>query len=262
MFDKLRSAGLDATFIADDAWGRSASISTDRLTTTQLTLPLTAISAVFSRLGVGSTFLPKQAMPLVSWLNQAEETLVINRPWTQVSNTLKPFQYQAILRAGLAVPPTCILHHSALPAINKDHRLIAKSLGREQRPTEGTPADGEGDQQVQLRIEGDNIRVHVIGDKVLALHAQTSSLDYRFAALTGAPPVLTPFTLDAALSETCVRLTREMGLITAGIDLIIPQSGPIYCLEVNPNPGFTWFEDMSGQPITLELVSLIAAHAC
>jgi D-alanine-D-alanine ligase-like ATP-grasp enzyme len=37
-------------------------------------------------------------------------------------------------------------------------------------------------------------------------------------------------------------LTKKLGLIIAGIDLIITNSGECYCLEANPSPGFSYFD--------------------
>lgn len=259
MLQALREQRLPVLFVADEAWGQSAYMDARQLVLNGQAFPLCDIHAVFSRLGASQAELSIDTAGIINWLNRVEGVRVVNRPWTQVANMLKPMQYAAIIRAGLKVPPTCILQHARLPETGAGQTLIAKSLGGEQRPALADPLHGEGDQQVQLRIEGTNIRVHVIGDEVLALRVNSDVLDYRFAALTtGAPPSLQPCRLDDDLARRCVGLVRGMGLLTAGVDLIETPCGKTYCLEVNPNPGFTWFEAVSGQPVTESVLRLLS----
>ena len=66
-----------------------------------------------------------------------------------------------------------------------------------------------------------------------------------------------PLQLPADVDEACRRMVRGMDLYLAGIDLRLTPDGNWYCLEVNPSPGFTYFEAVTGQPIAAAVASLL-----
>ncbi|MFC7543867.1 hypothetical protein ACFQU2_36610 [Siccirubricoccus deserti] len=45
----------------------------------------------------------------------------------------------------------------------------------------------------------------------------------------------------------------------AGIDLKRRRDGSWVCFEVNPSPGFSWFEAATGQPIAAAIAALLAS---
>jgi D-alanine-D-alanine ligase-like ATP-grasp enzyme len=55
------------------------------------------------------------------------------------------------------------------------------------------------------------------------------------------------------------RLATAIGLPSAGIDLRRTQEGRWYCFEVNPSPGFTFYQDATGQRIA-EAVAILLAN--
>jgi glutathione synthase/RimK-type ligase-like ATP-grasp enzyme len=65
--------------------------------------------------------------------------------------------------------------------------------------------------------------------------------------------------LDPQVEEACIRLARRLDLLFAGIDLKITPDGEVYCFEVNPSPGFNFYELGTGQPISLALADLLHA---
>ena len=44
-------------------------------------------------------------------------------------------------------------------------------------------------------------------------------------------------------AERLVAISRQMGLLVAGIDLRLTAEGVWFCFEINPSPGFTFYED-------------------
>ena len=52
-------------------------------------------------------------------------------------------------------------------------------------------------------------------------------------------------------------MAAGMGLHLAGIDLRQTPRGEWYCLEVNPSPGFTYYEAVTGQPIAAAVAELL-----
>jgi len=52
-------------------------------------------------------------------------------------------------------------------------------------------------------------------------------------------------------------LAAGLGLPVAGIDLRRTPSGRWYCFEVNPSPGFSYYEHATGQPLALSIARLL-----
>ncbi len=55
-------------------------------------------------------------------------------------------------------------------------------------------------------------------------------------------------------------MTASLGLLIAGIDLRLTDDGHWYCFEVNPSPGFTYYEIATGQPLALAVARLLSAE--
>jgi glutathione synthase/RimK-type ligase-like ATP-grasp enzyme len=108
-------------------------------------------------------------------------------------------------------------------------------------------------------VEGTNVRVHVVGQEVFATKIETDVTDYRYASRQGGESELTPTELSPELSERCVRLTEGLQLPFAGIDLKITPSGEVFCFEVNPSPGYSYYENNTGQPIARALARYLSA---
>jgi glutathione synthase/RimK-type ligase-like ATP-grasp enzyme len=59
------------------------------------------------------------------------------------------------------------------------------------------------------------------------------------------------------VESACRRIAHELGLLHAGIDLRETPDGEWYCFEVNPCPGFLYYERQTGQPISTALAELL-----
>jgi len=218
-------------------------------------LQVKEIKSVFARLGGLPEKLDTNSSRrgLLTWLN-VTRLPVINRPWTQMANGLKTSQYAMIESEGFRVPRTIVGQSSRRHGV-RGCNYVVKSLGGEHAIAEKLegPVSLSGDRQIQEPVNGVNIRVHQIGAKSFALAARTTAFDYRFAGLNGHDLEFTPYNLPEKVSFACQRLTANCGLIFAGIDLILADEW--YCLEVNPSPGYCWFEDMGRQDISSYLVA-------
>jgi ribosomal protein S6-L-glutamate ligase RimK-like protein len=58
----------------------------------------------------------------------------------------------------------------------------------------------------------------------------------------------------------CRAVTAAMGFVIAGVDLRC-ENGTCYCFEVNPSPGFMYYQEQTGQPID-EAIARLLATAC
>jgi len=105
--------------------------------------------------------------------------------------------------------------------------------------------------QFQEYIDGSNIRVHVVGDRVFALRIQSAGVDYRYCARQ-----FESISLPEPVERQCLSLSQTLGLCFSGIDLI-ERDGAHYCLEVNPSPGFSFYELRAHQPISVALAEFL-----
>ena len=195
---------------------------------------------------------------LMQWM-EITPARVVNRCRPMGSNSSKPYQAQLIAQHGFAVPETLITND---PEIVRDFyaqygRVIYKSIsGVRSIVQELTAADllrlehiRWCPTQFQAFIAGTNIRVHIVGQEVFATKILSEVTDYRYARRQGGEAELIAVELDDDLAERCIRLAATLALPFAGIDLKITPDGEVFCFEVNPSPGFSYFEHHTGQPI-------------
>jgi D-alanine-D-alanine ligase-like ATP-grasp enzyme len=63
------------------------------------------------------------------------------------------------------------------------------------------------------------------------------------------------------VAARCVHLATALRLPFAGIDLRFAPDGRIFCFEVNPSPGFSYYESNTGQPIAMAVAKHLAGLA-
>ena len=115
--------------------------------------------------------------------------------------------------------------------------------------------------QLQRWIEGLDVRVHVVGSRWFACSAASDAADYRYAALNDQHVQIEPFVIPTDLGQQLVDLTRQLGLAVSGIDLRLTKDGRWVCFEANPSPGFSYYEDATGQPIADAICDLLTGAA-
>lgn len=195
---------------------------------------------------------------------------VVNRSSPQASNASKPYQAQIILRHGLRVPETLVTNDPEAVSRFRSHhgRIIFKSVSGV-RSIVREFADKDLERMDSIRwcpvqfqefVAGTDVRVHCVGGEVFAARIESDATDYRYAmGQVGEPAVLTSFSLDDTTAERCVKLTADLGLELAGVDLRITPEGETYCFEVNPSPAFSYYESHTGQPIARAIARHLAA---
>jgi len=204
---------------------------------------------------------------LVGQWAEVADARVLNRYSAMGSNFSKPYQLQLIIEHGLGVPETLVTNDPDLVrAFLAEHgHVIYKSISSERSIVkELDAADLERldairwcPVQFQAYVEGTDVRVHTIGEKLFATAITTAATDYRYAhRQTGAEASFVPTELPEEIAARCRALARGLGLGLAGIDLRITPDGRAVCFEVNPSPGYSYYESYTGQPIT----AAVAAH--
>ena len=194
--------------------------------------------------------------------------LVVNRLAGGMSNHSKPLQALLVRRCGLLTPPTLVTTDpdAALNFFAEwDGAIVYKSVSGirsivrrvEERQLARLPLLRHGPAQFQALIPGDDVRVHTIGDQVIATRIRSEAIDYRYGRREGHAVEMEPAVLPADVEASCRRLASELDLLLAGIDLKVTPDGEYYCFEVNPSPGFVFYEQGTGQPISTALADLL-----
>lgn len=244
--------------------------------------PLEEFRAVYTRL-MDDRFLPqvKNEPPdsalrrycrgfhetLTRWM-EISPACVVNRCAPMGSNASKPYQAQLIRQHGFLVPETLITNvpESVLEFHARHENIIYKSISAA-RSIVQTFQEKDAERlnhirwcptQFQDRVEGTNVRVHVIAQKVYATAITTDATDYRYAQRqSGEAATLRAMELDDELAKKCRLLAAALELTFAGIDLKVTPQNEVYCFEVNPSPAFSYYEGNTGQPISEGLATCL-----
>lgn len=200
------------------------------------------------------------------WI-EVTPALVVNRFSDMASNTSKPYQLQLIQRAGFAVPDTlvttdptaalafwelhgAVIYKSASAARSIVSRLEKEHLGRLANvahcPT-----------QFQEYIDGTDYRVHVVGAEVFACEMVTQASDYRYPG--DYDVTVRACELPREVEDRCRDLAQSLQLHFAGVDLRRNHEGEWYCFEVNPSPGYSYYQRAADLPISDAVARLLAS---
>jgi glutathione synthase/RimK-type ligase-like ATP-grasp enzyme len=182
---------------------------------------------------------------LVSTWAEYTPALVISRPSAEGTNRSKLYQATEILACGFRYPESLVTNDPAeiRNFARRRRRVIYKSMSNVRSIVKALSIDDLEGKKLgpvffQHLIEGQNVRVHVVGEDCFACAIDTDGVDYRYAS-----SYMRPVQLPPEVRNKAVALTRKLQLVLAGIDLILADTGDWYCLEVNPNPGFASFHD-------------------
>ncbi|SEN94990.1 ATP-grasp domain-containing protein [Palleronia pelagia] len=191
--------------------------------------------------------------------------LVMNRSAPNASNSSKPLQ-SLLIAEHFFVPRTCITNDYDIAAefCARMGRVIYKSCSGERSiVTELEPGQLEARRemltacpvQFQERVEGRDMRVHVVGESIFATEVRSDKADYRYDGEADWRAA----TVSDEVAAAAIALTRKLGLVLAGIDLRYCDDGRVFCFEVNPSPAFSAYQEATGQPISDEVAAQLAA---
>lgn len=203
--------------------------------------------------------------------SEVTPAFVVNRPSAMASNGSKPFQSLWIGDLGFEVPETLV---TTDPAAARDfwerHRDVvyksvsgARSIVSRLRPEHLARLEHVTwcPTQFQEYVRGREYRVHVVGREVFACEIESDADDYRYAQQQGAEVAIRATELPSECADRCRKLAETLGLALAGLDLRQSDDGRWYCFEVNPSPGFTYYETATGQPIAAAIAGLLTEEA-
>jgi hypothetical protein len=170
---------------------------------------------------------------------------VVNRPSRSSLNHSKPLQTSIIFEN--ACGPVTGASTSISNQIQVDQDYIAKSLSmvRSQvKPIADITGLVPGEffrppVLTQPLLAGRNVRCHCFDSVVHGCAVASDEIDYRFDSGVTMRTVDIP----SAVQQWCVSSARSEQLLFAGIDFIVTDEQKWVCLEVNPEPGYHYFEN-------------------
>lgn len=203
---------------------------------------------------------------LRAWL-EVTPAYIINPMRAMAGNNSKPFQTAQIQAMGFRIPETLVTTDQKVVRTfwERHGKVIYKSLsGTRSIVSQLSSAHLErlGDirwcpTQFQQYVPGTDVRVHVVGNSVFACEVISDADDYRYAGQQGFSVGMRSYDLPLEYVGKCQELCKAMGLALAGIDFRRTPDGEWYCFEVNPSPGFTYFQEYTQQPIAEAIASLL-----
>lgn len=194
--------------------------------------------------------------------------VVVNRSFAQLSNSSKPYQSLLIRQFGFKTPKTLVTN---IPSDVKsfydycEGRIIYKSTSGVRSIVQRFRKEDFARlelikncaTQFQEYIDGYDIRVHIVGNALFATKVISEATDYRYASQEGFSVVMEPIKLPDRIEKMCLELSNFLGLVMAGIDLRRTPRDEYYCLEVNPSPGYVYYELGANQPISESLARVL-----
>jgi hypothetical protein len=202
---------------------------------------------------------------LRAWLDTAPGK-VANRTRAGAHNGAKPLHEAILGGMGFSLPDSltsCDLDELAEfaaggPTVSKAlcgaraHTEVATSASLAGFDPRGGPV------HLQRRVDGDDARIHVAGDELVAQRAPASGgVDYR---RDGGFAGLEVFEPPADICEAVIAGSKELGLDFAGWDFRISPDGRYWCLEVNPMPGYGAYDVRCDGAITRILLRHLGAR--
>ncbi|ADU31352.1 ATP-grasp domain-containing protein [Evansella cellulosilytica] len=101
---------------------------------------------------------------------------------------------------------------------------------------------------------GTDIRLNVVGERVVAAMKRTSETDFRANVTAGGKTIrYKPTANEEALA---IASAKAVGAVFAGVDLLIGEDGPVLC-EVNSNPHLRSIYECTGVDVAVEMVEFI-----
>jgi glutathione synthase/RimK-type ligase-like ATP-grasp enzyme len=192
----------------------------------------------------------------LNWLS-ITNAKVLNHNKNMISNSSKPYQMMLIKNSGFRIPESCVTNQTEV--IEKFRAVYTNVIYKSASGVRSIVKKLDGDiissninscpVLFQECLVGINYRVHVIGNELFATKILSKAVDYRYATTEENCDLQAVF-LPKNIEKKCINLSKNLNLPFCGIDLMKTKNNDWYCFEVNPSPGFTFYENQTKQPIS------------
>ena len=109
-------------------------------------------------------------------------------------------------------------------------------------------------QEFILESEGRDVRVNVVGGRVVSAMERYNENDFRSNITNGGS--MRKIALSKEMEKAAIRACDAIGLDFAGVDILFGKNGPIVC-EVNSNPHFKSSLECTGVDMSEEIMSYV-----
>lgn len=114
-------------------------------------------------------------------------------------------------------------------------------------------------EKIEKKVE---LRIVVVGEKVFvcAIDSQSNAItatDWRQQIYLNKYLPHTIYDLPSDISVKCVRLVKQLGLLSGSIDMILTPDNRYVFLEINQNGQWGWIETLTGMPISEAIADLL-----
>ncbi|MFG2873868.1 hypothetical protein ACGFYU_02445 [Streptomyces sp. NPDC048337] len=251
-----------------DARSRCGRLSTGALT---VDLPDAGITGIYARLidAVDSFDGPDRA-PAAARLRALTEalatvdTLVVNRPGSDMSNWAKAYHLGLLSRCGFRVPASLLTNdegeaHAFLGALPE---AVYKGASGEK-----TVASAFEPGQVaelgllprspvlfQERVRGADVRTHLVGTEHISERIECEGVNYQYCQ---GVKTFAPARVPDDIAEHCLAYRDLSGLAFVGFDFMVGDDGVYTVLEANPMPGYDGYDRRLGLRISHALLDLL-----
>lgn len=205
----------------------------------------------------------------LSWLMSApyHGRFIVNPVNTLLIHFAKPYHLERLRAAGVPVPKTLVTSNPDMVLDFSRKRTVVykpvaggalcRMLTEQDKQPERLAALATAPVQFQEYIEGADLRVFVLADRVIASFLiEGEGIDYRDRTTR-----LEPYPLSDEIASLCIRACSALGLIFSGIDLKLRSDGSVVCIECNPSPMFQGFDRVASTPIVSQLASYLIEQA-
>jgi hypothetical protein len=200
-------------------------------------------------------------------LDQRPGCLLINHPLASAANVSKAAQLRMLSIIGFKTPTTLVTTNRAqLLSFCEDFPSpISKGAGGVRTIAgrvcpDAFNADAKPQPWpvlLQQYIGGFDVRLHCVGLRSIGLRISTDYTDYRYAERNGFPIKVEPIAAPPYILEKCWRYMRAEKQEFAAFDFRVSGSD-WYLLEVNPMPGFSFFDRLCDGRISEALWQLLS----
>jgi hypothetical protein len=109
--------------------------------------------------------------------------------------------------------------------------------------------------QFQKKINGPDVRVHIIGKEAVAIRIVSQNTDYRYDTSENEYSLIE---VPSHILKLCIKYCKQEKLIFAGIDFKIDSTDKKwYALDVNPMPGYDFYDRKIGNKISKALIKYL-----
>lgn len=217
-------------------------------------------------------FAHNEVMLTLNGLWQTLECQWVNPIKADAAAGHKPYQLKIAPQVGLEIPDTLITNDPVKAAeFIESHRgkVVYKALAglpdawRETRLLRDEERSLLSAVQYapvifQELIEGNDLRITIIGEEIFAAEMDTSKSRYPYDIRMDMTVPARQVTLDAGTAEALLRLMKKLGIVYGAIDMRRRPDGSYVFFEINPAGQFLYIEELTGAPISKALASRLA----